>query len=74
MLDSILWCANDYGPGDPLRWSDVRIEMLLADWLPRKVIAATEGLALALAPALLRAFVRFVRDESAVRADLTARL
>ncbi|MDZ7887692.1 MAG: DUF6398 domain-containing protein [Mycobacterium sp.] len=69
LLDSILWYATDYGPGDPLRWSDVRIEILLADWLPRKVIAATEYLALA--PALLRAFVGFAHDESVVRADLT---
>ncbi|MDF2471012.1 MAG: hypothetical protein K0Q61_3384, partial [Rhodococcus erythropolis] len=69
LLDSIFWYATDYGPGDPLRWSDVRIEILLADWLPRKVIAGTEYLALA--PALLRAFVRFAHDGSGVRADLT---
>lgn len=69
LLDSIFWYATDYGPGDPLRWSDVRIEILLADWLPRKVIAATEYLALV--PALLRAYVRFAHDESGVRADLT---
>ncbi|CAM3434780.1 DUF6398 domain-containing protein [Mycolicibacterium frederiksbergense] len=69
LLDSILWYATDYGPGDPLRWSDVRIEILLADWLPRKVIAATEYLAAA--PELLRAFVCFAHDESGVRADLT---
>lgn len=69
LLGSILWYATDYGPGDPLRWSDVRVEILLADWLPRKVIAATEYLALA--PALLRAFVGFAHGESGVRADLT---
>lgn len=45
LLDSLLWFACDYGPADPRRWSTTRVEMLLADWLPRKVIADADFLA-----------------------------
>ncbi|WP_395307494.1 DUF6398 domain-containing protein [Mycobacterium sp. AMU20-3851] len=69
LLGSVLWFATDYGSGDPVRWSDVRVEMLLADWLPRKVIAPVEYLAAA--PELLWAFIRFAHHDSGVRADLT---
>ncbi|MGU3499448.1 DUF6398 domain-containing protein [Mycobacterium sp. C31M] len=69
LLDAILRFATDYGPGDPMRWSDVRVEILLADWLPRKVIAPFEYLELA--PELLRAFIGFAHREAGVRTDLT---
>ncbi len=69
LLDQILWFGTDYGPGDPLRWSPVAVEILLADWIPRK-IAATPGL-LSKAPALLRAFIRFCHAEREIRAALT---
>jgi hypothetical protein len=49
--------ACDYGAGDPLRWSPIAVEILLADWLPRKAIlepAEIEAL-----PEVLRRFVRF---------------
>ncbi|MBU9763554.1 hypothetical protein FR943_06825 [Mycobacterium sp. TNTM28] len=69
LLESLLWYGTDYGPGDPLRWSGVQVEILFMDWLPRKVVAPTEYLAEA--PELLRAFVCFAHNESDVRADLT---
>ncbi len=69
LLESILWFATDYGPGDPLRWSSVAVEILLLDWLPRKVLAETPYLALA--PDLLRAFVRFCHAERGIRTTLT---
>jgi hypothetical protein len=69
LLDSLLWYGTDYGNGDPLRWSPVKVEILLVDWLPRTVIAPPEYLAKA--PDLLRAFVRFAHVESGIRADLT---
>lgn len=69
LLDSLLWYGTDYGPGDPLRWSGVQVEILFMDWLPRKIVAPAEYLAEA--PDLLRAFVRFAHNESGVRADLT---
>lgn len=69
LLESLLWYGTDYGPGDPLRWSGVQVEILFMDWLPRKIVAPAEYLAEA--PELLRAFVRFAHNESGVRADLT---
>jgi hypothetical protein len=35
LLDDVLWFGTDFGPGDPLRWSPVNMEILLADWIPR---------------------------------------
>ncbi|MGZ8803525.1 MAG: DUF6398 domain-containing protein, partial [Mycobacterium sp.] len=69
LLESLLWYGTDYGPGDPLRWSAVKVEILFGDWLPRKVVAPAEYLAMA--PDLLRAFVCFVHAEVGVRSELT---
>jgi hypothetical protein len=69
LLESILWFATDYGPGDPLRWSAVAVEILLTDWIPRKIMADTAFLSRA--PELLRGFVRFCHDERGIRAALT---
>lgn len=70
LLESLLWFGADYGPGDPLRWSPVAVEILLADWIPRKIVADVPYLAQA--PDLLRAFIRFSHAERGIRADLTA--
>lgn len=70
LLESVLWFCTDYAPGDPLRWSPVTVEMLLADWFPRKVIA--EPAYLAKLPELVRAYIRFCHDRTDIRADLTA--
>jgi hypothetical protein len=70
LLDSVLWFGTDYGPGDPLRWSPVSVEMLLADWFPRKIVA--EPAFLALLPELLRAFIRSCHHERGIRPELTA--
>ena len=69
LLESLLWFGTDYGPGDPLRWSPVRVEILLGDWIPRKIVAPAEYLAKA--PELLRAFIRFAHAEVGLRSDLT---
>ena len=69
LLDQFLWFGTDYGPGDPLRWSPVAVEILLADWLPRKIAASPEYLSAA--PALLRAFIRFCHAERKIRPALT---
>lgn len=69
LLGSLLWFGTDYGPGDPLRWSPVAVEILLADWIPRKIVA--DAAYLAKAPALLRAFIRFCHHERGIRAGLT---
>ena len=70
LLDHVLWFATGYGPGDPLRWSPVAVEILLADWIPRKIVA--DAGYLSKAPDLLRAFVRFCHAERGIREALTA--
>ena len=69
LLESLLWYGTDYGPGDPLRWSPVKVEILLDDWIPREIVAAAEYLAKA--PGLLRAFIRFAHADVGLRSDLT---
>lgn len=70
LLESVLWFCTDYAPGDPWRWSPVTVEMLLADWFPRKVIA--EPAYLAKLPDLVRAYIRYCHDRNGIRAELTA--
>jgi Domain of unknown function (DUF6398) len=70
LLDDLLWFGTDYGPGDPLNWSPTRVEILLLDWIPRKIVAPAE--LLATGPDLLRAFIRFSHRERGIRAALTA--
>jgi hypothetical protein len=69
LLESLLWFGTDYGPGDPLGWSPTRVEILLLDWLPRKIVADAEFLAKA--PELLRALIRFSHQERGIRQALT---
>ncbi len=70
LLESVIWFGADYGPGDPLRWSAVTVEIILVDWIPRKIVA--DATYLVKAPDLLRAFVRFCHAERGIRAELTA--
>jgi hypothetical protein len=69
LLESLLWFGTDYGPGDPLRWSPVAVEILLTDWIPRKLVADVPYLSQA--PALLRAFIRWCHAERGIRTELT---
>ncbi|MGI8685195.1 MAG: hypothetical protein ACR2MO_08935 [Acidimicrobiales bacterium] len=69
LLEALLWFGCDYGPGDPMRWSPVAVEILLVDWIPRKIVADVPYLAKA--PGLLRHFVRFCHVERAIPAHLT---
>ena len=70
MLGSLLWFGTSYATGDPFQWSPVTVEMLLADWFPRKVIA--ESAYLAKLPDLARAFIRYCHDRNGIRGDLTS--
>lgn len=70
LLKSVLWFCTGYAPGDPWRWSPVTVEMLLADWFPRTVIA--EPAYLAKLPDLVRAYIGYCHDRNDIRADLTA--
>ncbi len=66
LLESVTWFGTDYGPGDPLRWSPVNVEMLLVDWVPRKIVADVAYLSLL--PNLLRGFIRYTHDRRGLRA------
>lgn len=69
LMNNLLWFATSYTGGDPYRWSNVRVEMLLEDWFPRKIMAPTSYLAKM--PEVLRAYVRYCHDRQGIRADLT---
>ena len=64
-----VWFAADYGPGDPLRWSQVSVELLLNDFLHRKAILPHETMRLG--PEVLRSFVRFAHAERGIDGQLT---
>jgi hypothetical protein len=70
LLDSVLWFGTDYGPGDPLRWSAVAAEIIMLDWIPRKIVA--DAAYLAKLPELLKAFIRFSHAERGIPGRLTA--
>ena len=69
LLESVVWFCIGYATGDPWQWSSVTVEMLLADWFPRTVIA--ERPYLAKLPDLVRAYIRYCHDRNHIRADLT---
>jgi hypothetical protein len=69
LLESLLWFGTDYGPGDPMRWSPTAVEILLLDWIPRKIV--DDAGHLATVPELLRAFIRFCHHERGIRPALT---
>ncbi|MEA2843458.1 MAG: hypothetical protein QOJ69_1129 [Actinomycetota bacterium] len=70
LVEHLLWFAVEGGPGDPLRWSPVAVELVLVDWIPRTTTVPSENLARL--PDVLRAFVRFCHDERGIRPSLTA--
>jgi hypothetical protein len=70
IFDLLLWFGCDYGPGDPMRWSNVAVELFLSDFLPRKYAGPAGDLDEM--PILLRAFVRFCHAERGLRPELTA--
>lgn len=69
LLESVLWFGTGYANGNPFLWSPVTVELLLADWFPRKVLADPSFLAKL--PDLLRAFIRWCHDREGIRVDLT---
>lgn len=69
MLDALLWYGTGYGKCDPLRWSPVSVEIVLTDWVPRKISAPERDLRLV--PDVLRDLVRYGHGRLGIRADLT---
>jgi hypothetical protein len=70
LTDQLVWFGCDYGPGDPLRWSPVSVEIVLSDWYPRKVFGFPEA-ELRRLPDVLAQFVRFSHDRKGWPGDLT---
>lgn len=54
--------ACDYSDGRPLRWSPVVVELFMADWLPRKVMADDDYFTAV--PDALEAWIRFAARKS----------
>lgn len=69
LTENLLWFGQGYGNTDPWRWSEVRVEILLMDWFPRKVVADVDYLEKL--PGVLQAFVRFAHRVVGVPDDLT---
>jgi Domain of unknown function (DUF6398) len=69
LLEPILRFGTDFGRSDPMRWSPIRVEMMLVDWIPDAIVADPE--LLSLAPGLLRAFIEFCHGEQGIRSELT---
>lgn len=70
LVDHILWYGTSYGSGDPYRWGPPRVEILLLDWVPRKIVAPFEELARL--PIVLRAFIRWAHGEAGIPTELGA--
>lgn len=68
-LDHLLWFGTSFSTGDALHWSPISVEILLLDWIPRKI--ADSPARLAVVPEVLRAFVRFCHAERGIRPRLT---
>jgi hypothetical protein len=43
LAEHFVWHGCDYGSGDPLRWSPIVIELVLANWFPRKIHGLTQA-------------------------------
>ncbi len=68
LTEPLVHFAVDSGPGDPMRWSPVAVEILLESWLPRKFLAPVEFMVEI--PTVLRAFVAFCHEERLIPAHL----
>lgn len=69
IVANLIWFACDYGPGDPLRWSTVAVEILLTDWFPRQVMSDRQYMQQM--PAVLRALIRYAHHERSITPSLT---
>jgi len=69
LAGTLIRFTGDHGPGDPLRWSPVAVEILLLDWLPAHVTSAPDDIARL--PEVLRRFIRFCHARTGIAADRT---
>jgi hypothetical protein len=66
----VLWFGAGYGNLDPMRWSRVKVELFLLDFVPRKIMAPPSELTGY--PDLLRDVIRYVHGQVAIPDRLTA--
>lgn len=71
LVDHLLWYGTGYGSGDPYRWGAPRVEILLLDWVPRKIVAPFGDLMRM--PAVAKAFIRWAHDVARIPLDSTLR-
>jgi hypothetical protein len=64
LVDTLVWYGIDYTYGDPRLLSPVNVEILLGDWMPRKLMA--DAPTLAKLPGVLSAYVRFAHGQARV--------
>jgi hypothetical protein len=69
ILHTLLGYGVNYDTGDPLRWSPTNVELVLLDWIPRKIIANPDYLAQF--PNVLRALVRYAHTRRGIPHPLT---
>jgi hypothetical protein len=69
LVDLVLQFGSGWGLADPLRWSPTAVEIILGDWVPRRVIGPAGQLSKM--PGVLRAFIRFAHHERGLRPALT---
>ena len=67
IVDHFIWHGCDFGSGDPLRWSPVVVELVLADWFPRKIYGLTPAEVDAV-PAILEQFVTYAHRRRGIDA------
>ena len=70
VANPLLWFGCDYGPGDPLRWSPVSVEIVLSDWYPRKVFSLAYE-EMSRVPDVVAAFARYSHQRRGIPKDLT---
>ncbi len=71
LFQSVLRYAVHWSAGGPLDWNPGEVATLLGSWIPANILGEVGYLALA--PALIRGFVRFAHEEQGVSAYRTRR-
>jgi hypothetical protein len=69
LMDDLNFFGSGWAGGDAMRWSPVKVEMLLDDWALRKIEGEPEKLTKL--PLLLRAFIRYCAERRAMPPELT---
>ena len=68
-VQSLIWFGTGYSTLDPYRWGTPKLELLLLDWIPRKIM--DNPASLARYPDVIRAFVAFGHEHVGVPARFT---